>query len=968
MIMRNGCLWSGIGLLFVSGTIGFLSGCKHSPKLSVEGDPNLPFAAERRLENIRQLTFEGNNAEAYWSYDGKYLTYQYSSDKAGCDQIYRISIDGKVKNSVSNGKGRSTCSFFTPDSNTIIYSSTHLKSESCPEKPDMSNGYVWPVYSSYQFFKAPAEGLKHSKGSKRIADPIPAEPGAPSAYNAELTTCGNGKVVFTSTRHGDLELYTGELDNDKFIKQIKRITFIPGYDGGAVFSRDCSKIAWRAFHPKSEKEKDAYQDLLAKGEVKPSKLELWVAEADGSKAHQVTFLNSASFAPTFTPDGNHLVFSSNYKGRTERNFDLFMVNLNGTALEKITYSDTFDSFPMFSPDGKHLAFSSNRHSRNPGDTNIFIADWNPFAPGELVTEQDPLGVNRAYAITKELSSPDMEGRGVGTEGLVRAENYLADLMEKYGVKPLKETYEITKDIVDYSQPVKILTSVDVDFEKSKLQADWRVLAGKNEFSPSSFSGEQEFEGNLIETGYGIVAPEMGLDDYQNKKVKNKVVLIRRNLPTGIRLSAAQITSYRDDRYKTFLAKSRGAAAVLFWDPEGKENPETGMENLRASIKDSDVNYSSTMGIPVFYVSKKIAQEWLKAKASPKISGRAALKRKESESSNLIGYVGADCKTQLQPVLIGAHYDHLGMRSSSSLESFQRGLHSGADDNASGVAAVLNTAHVLKDEPGCYWIALFTAEEIGVIGSTAFAAWMKSVSVKPRAMLNFDMVGRMLDNKLHVFGAESAGQWNSILLPLCEKAGLDCNPQGDGYGPSDHMPFYLDKIPVLHFFTGVHVDYHRSTDTIDKINATGIEQVSFLATELSKTLSKRKSPLRYVGPKGQNTLAALQSQSLTAQSGIEAYFGTIPDYSGAKGLGVLLSGVKDGSPAAEAGVREKDRIIRIKVLDSEPGYAASEPKVYEISGLTDYTMVLKLLKPGMRIQAQILRLEKTLWVNATLGQR
>jgi TolB protein len=317
-------------------------------------------AGEVHLKNLRQLTFGGENAEAYYAFDGSKLIYQAHKPGTQCDQIYIMDLATGESHMVSTGKGRTTCSYFYPKGDKILYSSTHLAGDSCPPPPDMSKGYVWAVYKSYDVFEANVDGsdlhqLTNAEG-----------------YDAESTFSPLGdRIVFTSDRDGDLDLYTMAPDGS----DVKRLTNKPGYDGGAFFSPDGSKIVWRAHYPKPGPELDDYKALLAEGLIRPGELEIMVMNADGSDQHQITDLGGASFAPYWYPDGKKIIFSSNYLDPQGREFDLFMVNVDGTGLERITDSPGFDGFPVFSPDGKHLVFASNRNNGGTNDTNIFIADW-----------------------------------------------------------------------------------------------------------------------------------------------------------------------------------------------------------------------------------------------------------------------------------------------------------------------------------------------------------------------------------------------------------------------------------------------------------------------------------------------------------------------------------------------------------------------------------------------------------------
>ncbi|MBS1963072.1 MAG: M28 family peptidase [Bdellovibrionales bacterium] len=953
-----------------------LFGCAGASNgVRMAGDATLSFSEETRISNIRQLTFGGTNAEAYWSYDGRYLTFQHSGEDAKCDQIFKMGADGRNRIRISNGLGRTTCSFFTPDDDHIIFSSTQSGGRECPAEPDKSKGYVWALYPSYQFYRATSESK----------DMIPIEPGAPSAYNAEMVTCKNGAVIFTSDRGGDLDLYTGRLDGSGMVVGVKQITKTLGYDGGAFFSPDCKRIVWRASRPRPGRETNEYLDLLAKHLIKPTELEIWTANADGSDAKQITKLGAATFAPYFTPDGNHVIFSSNYGSPGGRQFSIFMVRTNGTELEKVTYSNSFDSFPMFSPDGKYLAFSSSRNARKAHESNVFVADWNPRAPGPIITDDDANPVNRWYVVDRELSSPDMEGRGIGTEGLQRAETYAADLFQKAGIREMNPpgggVMGFGEEIKGYEHEIEIVRGVELSASGTSLKADWRPMKVKEEYAPASFSGQGSLAGKIMDVGYGIVAPELGVDDYEGKNIKGKVALVRRGVAKGLNLSVAQEATYGDLRYKAFLARERGATAVAFWEPETSDDQKS--ENLMASLESSNSTVSADAGIPVIFVSRKIARDWIGAPKPVALAGKIALENKKISASNIVGIMGSDAACRAgHPVVIGAHLDHLGYGGENSLEGTSaRVIHPGADDNASGVASILEAARTvgkaLKEgkATGCYLFAAFTAEESGVIGSSRFVDLLRKKKIHPKAMLNLDMVGRMTGNRLAVFGADTASEWKKIVKRNCDANVLTCEAGGDGYGPSDHMPFYLARVPVLHFFTGAHADYHRSSDTSDKINPVGGVQIGQLVGQIAIEVANRDTVLNYVKKSGASTMAAIQSRSHGDGKGFGAYLGTIPNYTRMNGAaegeevkGVILSGARDGSPAAEGGVKEDDVVVGITVLDEAPGFAAARPKKSEIQSLQDYTFVLKSLKPGMRIKMHVWRKGKIVDLPITVGRK
>jgi TolB protein len=328
------------------------------------------FAGESHFANVRQLTYGGDNAEAYFSFDGKYLIFQRTDVKNGilCDQIWlgRIPADSTEKFEpylVSTGTGRTTCAFFYPDGKHIVYASTHLGGKDCPPVPDRSkygNRYIWPVYKSFDIFKADTKGriLKRLTKTK--------------GYDAEATISPKGdKILFTSMRDGDLDLYTMDLNG----KHVKRITRELGYDGGAWFSEDGKKIIWRASRPRTEEEIKEYKSLLAENLVAPTKMEVWIADADGSNARQVTSLGQANWAPNFVPDNKRIVFCSNHEYKRGFPFNMYIADRDGSNLQKISRDKGFDAFPMFSLDKKKIVFCSNRNNGGTRDTNIFIADW-----------------------------------------------------------------------------------------------------------------------------------------------------------------------------------------------------------------------------------------------------------------------------------------------------------------------------------------------------------------------------------------------------------------------------------------------------------------------------------------------------------------------------------------------------------------------------------------------------------------
>jgi len=316
---------------------------------------------ETHLRNIRQLTDGGENAEGYFDWAGQRLVFQSTRAPYDCDQIFVMDLDSATSRLVSTGKGRTTCAYFMPDGKRVLYASTHLAGDACPPKPGHQNGYVWPIYPSYDIFIARVDDGK-------ILQRLTSNPG----YDAEATIAPDGsRIVFTSVRKGDLDIYSMKTDGS----DVKRLTTKLGYDGGPFFSPDSKKIVYRAAHPQTPEAEKSYRALLAKNLIRPTQLDIWVMNADGSGKIRLTDNSAANFCPYFHPSGKQVIFASNLANPKGRNFDLYLINLDGSGLKRITHDESFDGFPMFSPDGKQLVWASNRNNKKKGETNLFIADW-----------------------------------------------------------------------------------------------------------------------------------------------------------------------------------------------------------------------------------------------------------------------------------------------------------------------------------------------------------------------------------------------------------------------------------------------------------------------------------------------------------------------------------------------------------------------------------------------------------------
>jgi Zn-dependent M28 family amino/carboxypeptidase len=882
-------------------------------------------AEEVHLKNVRQLTFGGDNAEAYWAFGGDKLILQSNRKPYKCDQIEILPTKEGEPKLVSTGKGRTTCAYFLKGDKEIVYASTHEVSPECPTPPDMSKGYLWGLFE-YDIYRANADGTNLRKLTNE------------KGYDAEATVCAtDGSIIFTSDRSGDLELWRMDADG----KNLRQITSSWGYDGGAFFSADCSKIVWRSSRPQG-KDLDDYKALLAQHLVKPTKMDLYVANSDGSDARQVTYLAGASFAPYFFPDGKRIIFSSNHLNPRSAEFDLWAIDIDGSNLEQITFAKGFDGFPVFSPDGKTLAFSSNRRDvddqdnyRATGqkagahDTNVFIAEWAdaPMKNDSPVTAS----AKRFSDNVKWLADDAREGRGVGTKGLDESLTYVRDQLTKVGVEP---------GIKDWLQSFEVTTEVKRN-ANTAAAFDGKALAAED-FGPIAASASGTAQGTVVAVGWGIVDDEAKLDEYKGKNVKGAIVLVHRFVPPDAKLSPKQTDALGDLRRKAFVAKGKGAKGIIVIDDGDPKAEEAPLPKIAAAESESS--------IPVMVVTRKAGTALRTGKHTAKIT--VALDPVRTKTSNLVGVIKAGA-AQKQPgvIVIGAHIDHLGWGGgSNAMDPGTRAVHNGADDNASGVAALIEAARIVAEKKSTLardvYIVAFSAEEMGTLGS--FYYTKNPPTKEPMiAMLNMDMVGRMKMNSLHINGGDSAKEWKELLEPACATQRVNCTIGGSGYGPSDQMPFYIAGVPVLFFFTGSHREYHTANDDAGLINAAGGARVAAITADAAVAVANRTGTLSYVkSPPEQMMGGDVRRKG--------ASLGTVPSYSEEPNQpkGVLLSDVVPEGPAAKAGLKANDRIIQIGT--------------HEVATVPDLMFVLEQSKPGTEVTIIFIRDNKQQTVKATFG--
>jgi Tol biopolymer transport system component len=889
------------------------------------------------LADLRQLTFGGENAEAYFSFDGQHLSLQARREGEGCDRIYRMPVgtSGEPPRAqpVSSGKGATTCAHFFPDGE-ILYASTHLAGDACPPRPDRSRGYVWALYDSYDIFKVAGDG----SNLRRLT--------TEKGYDAEGTVCArDGSIIFTSTRDGDLELYRMDAQG----RNVKRLTRTVGYDGGAFFNRDCSKIVWRASRPREGKDLDDYKALLAQGLVRPSKLELWVADADGSNAMQLTYLDAASFAPFFHPTENVILFSSNSGDPRGREFDIWAIRSDGSGLTRITSTPGFDGFPHFTPDGKLLAFSSNRATATgKSDTNLFLARWLGLPSPPAAAGDTPPGTDRIARDAAWLADPAREGRGIGTDGLNQAGAYLEERLRALGLAP-------AGDEGSFRQGFPVVTAVEV------APATRLTIAGKEvaraDLTVLGFARPGKAEGPLVLAGYGIVDEKLGIDDYAGVNAKGKIVVVRRFAPeTEKAPPGAARVRLGDLRRKAWTARERGARALIVvdWPLPPSPTPADWKQPSEAPLVQPAAEGPGDAGIPVLMVKRAALEPVMEGLVARKpvvrASLEAALTYKKSEAFNVVGRIPAGKTPRRGTLVIGAHYDHLGMGGRSSLAPDKHEPHLGADDNASGTAAVLEIARALaarrSELTRDVLVILFSGEEAGLLGSTQFARTRPAVIGETVAMLNLDMVGRLRDNRVEVLGTESAGEWRTLVEAACAAERLGCAPGSDGFGSSDQAAFYAAGVPVLHFFTGNHGDYHKPSDTAGRLNAAGAGAIARLVTRMAVDLEQQPK-LTY--KKGVASTDRGDARSFNAS------LGTMPDYTGPPGgaPGVLLAGVRPGSGAEKGGLRRGDVLVKLGT--------------HEIRSVQDLGFALQTAKPGETVTAVIKRDGKEVRLEVTFGE-
>lgn len=963
------------------------------------------------ITKARQLTFEGKRAgEGYFSADGSKLVFQSERDPANpFFQIYLMDRETGDIEKVSPGHGKTTCAWIHPDNKRILFGSTQFDPEAlAKQKAELefrasgeTKRYSWdydPTYDLVEFDRGSGEykQLTHEIG-----------------YDAEGSYSPDGKlIVFASNRRAYQE---GMSEREKELFKIdpasaidiylmnadgtnvKRLTDTVGYDGGPFFSPDGSRICWRRFNEDG------------------ATAEIYTMALDGSEVRRLTTLSAMSWAPYYHPSGKYLIFATNLHGFA--NFELYLVDAVGKqAPVRVTHMEGFDGLPVFSPDGQTLIWTTNRGSNK--QSQLFTADWNHSAALDIlglsgekaptVDTQDAVSA-AADAVTRSaanytaadigrhvdyLCRPELGGRLTGTEGEIKATAYVAAYLESLGLEPAG------KDNTWFAS-FPFTAGIDLG-ETNRLQAGEQTFELNKQWRPLSFSKTGEFPASdVVFAGYGIVAPAIdGYDEYDSYvhlDVENKWVVVFRNMPQDITPEKRQhFARFSSLRFKAMAARDRGALGLIV-----VSGPTSGVREQLARLE-LDGALSGT-SLAVISVTDDVVAPWFKANDADlgetqkefdsgepamgfplegiKLAANVDVRQIKKQGRNVVGWLRAGDKPTAEAIVIGAHIDHLGKGeggSSLANENERGGTHRGADDNASGVAAILEIAQSLSDQvrrgelklKRDILFAAWSGEELGLIGSSYFADEFYEIyphyappaenkteggeanphsdnkSLYPAlvAALNLDMVGRLRDN-LVLQGIGSSSVWTAEIERRNAVVGLPLTLQNDTFLPTDASTFYLRGVPILSAFTGSHSEYHTPRDVPETLNYEGAAKVARLMGLISRSLATaEKAPdfIRVEAPKD------------GARARLLAYLGSIPDYAKADIKGVLLSGVAKNGPAEKGGVRGGDIITELAGR--------------KIENIYDYTFAIEALKVGEEVEVSVNRKGETLKLKVTPTSR
>lgn len=951
----------------------------------------------RFLSGARQLILEGRRSgEGYFSSDGKALVFQ--SEREADNpfyQIYLLNLESGDVNRVSPGVGKTTCAFLRPGSDDVLFASSHLdvdaKAKQKSELEFRASGkqrrYSWDYDETFELFTAKRDGT----GLKRLTD----SPG----YDAEGSYSPDGKLIaFCSLRaaypkeslspedrkkletdpawFGDIYLINADGSNPR------RLTTTPGYDGGPFFTPDGQRIVWRRFD-----QTGAIADI-------------YTMKLDGTDVRRLTDFKSMSWAPYFHPSGRYVIFASNKLGFS--NFELYMVDAEGAHEPvRVTTHDGFDGLPVFSPDGQQLAWTSNRTPQ--GNSHLFLARWNhaaalaaieaspqrgaggspsqttssPAAPSPInppattqaspeITEAD-LRSHVAY-----LASDALEGRLTGTPGATKAADYIADQLRRAGIQPLGDQGSFFQTF-GFTAGVNVVTNENRFTLLANNKAEASLELNKD-FRPLSLTANGTAEGEVVFAGYGLFMPPgegPGYDSYAGLNVSNKIVLVLRYVPEAVDTQRRQaLNRYAGLRYKALIARNRGARALLV--VTGPNSPNAGeltgftYDTTQAGSGIISATISGRAADQLFAGSGRTLKDLQTGldNENPHAEGSVVLtntrvrfttsvRHVKQTDRNVLGWIPpANGSSTRDIVLVGAHYDHLGHGETGGFarKDEEGQVHNGADDNASGTAGVLEIAAALSHErqlnPNAFdrgiVFALWSGEELGLLGSAHYTDHPAFPLSNTVAYVNFDMIGRLRDNKITLNGIGSSSLWRKLLEKRNVAAGFNLQLLEDPFPPTDVTSFYPKGVPVLAFFTGTHEEYHRPADKASTLNYEGTERVSRFAKTLIKDLANGSTRLDYLK-------VERSDKGGSSRETLRAYLGTIPDYA-TEVTGVKLSGARGGSPADKAGLKTGDIIVE---------FAGQK-----IANIYDYTYALDAVKIGQPIKIVVLRDGKKVELTAT----
>ncbi|MBX3175976.1 MAG: M28 family peptidase [Candidatus Hydrogenedentes bacterium] len=923
----------------------------------------------RLLSQIRQYTFGGaRSGEGYFSSDGARMVFQSEREEGNpFYQIYLLDRETGAVERVSTGDGKTTCAWIHPAGNRVLFASTHEDPEAQAkqeaELSDRASGvekrYSWDYDEHYELYVRDLG----SGALARLTDAL--------GYDAEAAWDPRGEmIVFSSNRHAyaaplsEEEEKIFEVDKSYFLDlyamdsdggNVRRLTEVPGYDGGPFFSADGEFICFRRFS------KDG------------ATAEIHTMRRDGSGERQLTRLGAMSWAPFFHPSGEYLIFATNIHGFG--NFELYLVDAAGAKEPvRVTWTDGFDGLPVFTPDGAQIAWTS---TRTPGkQSQIFLADWNHDDALRLLNGEEVLPASvevRAFMALPEdhalepaitaadiqhhvvrLASEEFEGRGTGTEGEILATQYVADFFAWLGLKP-------AGDDGTYFDEFEFTAGINLGPENAlrvsgaagpyTVDEDWRPLA---------FSSTGEIaEAGAVFAGYGIVAPASGdqpeYDSFVHLDVTDKWVVVFRFLPEDVTPERRQhLAQFASLRFKATNVRDRGGKGLIV------VSGPTSQAREQLPPLTFDVSLGGT-SVAVIAVTDAVARDLLASSGKDlealqkeldggepqmgfalegvELGATIALEKERRTGRNVLAVLEAD-DPQGGAVAIGAHVDHLGRGGSGS--SLAEGaepdaIHYGADDNASGVAGMLEIAARLAADraAGAFQpkrdvlFAAWSGEEMGLLGSDHFAKELAnggdSIAEAVSSYLNLDMVGR-LSGKLVVSGAGSSPTWYETVERANATVGLPIVMQADSYLPTDATSFYLKQVPIFSAFSGVHGEYHTPKDTPDLLNYPGAARISELVYRVASDLAQREDTPPYV--------AMERPDEEAGRGGMRAYLGTVPDYAESDVKGMVLNGVTRGAPADKAGLKAGDIIVEM----------AGKP----IENIYDYTYAIQALKIGEEI--------------------